>query len=65
MDPDIGELSNSENEEDDIPRSATELVPVNGVIGGENETGDVQDAGSSSNIATSSTGSTRHITCRA
>ena len=52
MDSDIGELSDSENEEDDIHRSVAELVLVNEVIGGENEGGDVQDAGPSSNIAT-------------
>ena len=54
-------MSGSENEEDDIPRSAAKLVPVNEVIDGENEAGDVQDAGRSSNIPTSNSRSTRRV----
>ena len=65
LDFDFGELSGYKNEEDGIPRNAAKLVPVNEVIGVENEAGDVQDAFPSSNIPTSNSGSTRHVTRRA
>ena len=64
MDSDIEDLSDYENEEDDILRSTAELVPVNEVLGGENEAGDVHHTGPSSNITTSNPGSTSHITHR-
>ena len=64
MDSDNEDLSDSENEEDDILRSAAELVPVNEVFGGENEAGDVHHTGPSSNITTSNSGSSSHTTRR-